>query len=430
MSSKTPLFPDIHSPQKSDSRTPTSKSFPRCIKKNSVCPVGEKPQKITETEIAQIRKPLRQNICVAMLRDGFPHSFAELFALLQRWDEADDDPLTLQTLQLHLTRAEAAERAGQYGEAYENHLFLARFFTEDKWMKHHFFQLALRSAREVIMDSGKREAEASSLVGQVYLEKGDLELAHEHLEVFYQLTTGRSWQDSSGRMQHSRSCEELQTLYTLMAQRSLQDQQYEHAIKMFRKAYAIAKESGDRALEGEAAYRLGLAYQSTGDQKIAKKFFSSYMEISLTLENADSLGRAHEAMAKCLESEGKITEAIELLERFAETCLNSKQDKNLEIAYMSLGNILRSQKRYDAACVYYERAYELACLEGCPRRVQKAQVCLGSVRALSGLHAYSRLIQDQNLHALIAWKDRREDSFSPTAASKPDSTVQSNTVVP
>lgn len=65
---------------------------------------------------------------------------------------------------------------GQYGEAYDNHMFLARFFTEpeDKWLKHHFIELALHSARKFKMDSGKREAEANLHMGQVYLEKGNL----------------------------------------------------------------------------------------------------------------------------------------------------------------------------------------------------------------------------------------------------------------
>lgn len=64
---------------------------------------------------------------------------------------------------------------GQYGEAYDNHMFLARFFTEpeDKWLKHHFIQLALHSARKFKMDSGKRESEANLHMGQVYLEKGN-----------------------------------------------------------------------------------------------------------------------------------------------------------------------------------------------------------------------------------------------------------------
>lgn len=71
---------------------------------------------------------------------------------------------------------------------------------------------------------------------------GQLELAQEHFEGFYHLTMGRSWQDTSGRTHHSRSCEELQRVYTLLAQRLLQDQHYADAIKMLTKAYEMAKE--------------------------------------------------------------------------------------------------------------------------------------------------------------------------------------------
>ncbi|KAL0173226.1 hypothetical protein M9458_033537, partial [Cirrhinus mrigala] len=56
----------------------------------------------------------------------------------------------------------------QYGEVYDNHMLLARFFTEpeDEWLKHHFLQMALDSARKFKMDSGKREAEANLHMGQ------------------------------------------------------------------------------------------------------------------------------------------------------------------------------------------------------------------------------------------------------------------------
>ncbi|XP_056114771.1 tetratricopeptide repeat protein 29 [Rhinichthys klamathensis goyatoka] len=413
---RTPFLPDIHNPHK-QRKTPTSKSFREWMKENPIDPSEEKTQILTEHEIAQFRKPLRQNVCVVVLREGFHRSFAELFALLQRWKEAEEHPHKLQTIQHHLIRAETAERAGQYAEAYEDHLFLAMFFTEpeDEWLKHHFFQLALHSARKFKMDSGKREAEANLHLGQVYLEKGQLEPAREHYEAVYHLTMGRTWQDTSGRMHHSRSCDELQRVYTLLAQTLLQDLHYADAIKMFNKAYEMAKESGDRGQEGEAAYRLGLAYQSTGDQKTAKQLFSVYIEISTTLENTDSLGRAYEAIAKSLESEGNLTEATEYLEKFAEISLNSKQDRNLEKACMCLGTILNSRNQYDEACVHFERAYEIACNLASVPRLQKAQVCASSARALGMMQTYHMIIENpgrQNIQKTISWKERREDSFS------------------
>uniref|UniRef100_A0A8C2I1J6 Tetratricopeptide repeat protein 29 n=1 Tax=Cyprinus carpio TaxID=7962 RepID=A0A8C2I1J6_CYPCA len=362
------------------------RSSPEWMKENPVHPAAEKTQRFPE--------PLRQNVCVDVLREGFPRAFAQMFALLQRWDAAD--PRRLHTLQQRLTSAETAERHGQYGEAYDNHMLLARFFTEpeDKWLKHHFIELALHSARKFKMDSGKREAEANLHMGQVYLEKGQLERAQEHYEVFYHLTMGRTWQDPSGRMHHSRSCEELQKVLTLLGQRLLQEQDYTHAIKMFNEAYQMAKESGDRGSEGEAAYRLGLAYQSTGDQKTAKQFFSVCMEISTILENADSMGRAYEAIAKSLESEGKLTEATEYLEKFAEISLSSKQDRNLEKACMCLGNILS--------------------LRSCSIPVY-LHVYFCSARALSMMQTYHRLIETpgrQNIKRIISWKKRRDGSLS------------------
>ncbi|KAL1258844.1 hypothetical protein QQF64_009421 [Cirrhinus molitorella] len=412
--SPTPILRDIYNADKH--RKPPTKSFPEWMKENPVHPAAEETQIPTEHEIAQFRKPLRHNVCVELLSEGFHRSFAQMFVLLQRWDGAEEHPHKLHTLQQHLTHAETAEREGQYGEAYDNHMLLARFFTEpeDEWLKHHFLQLALDSARKFKMDSGKREAESNLHMGQVYLQKSQLERAQEHYEVFYHLTLGRTWQDPSGRMHHSRSCEELQKVFTLLGQRLLQEQDYVHAIKMFTKAYEMAKESGDRGSEGEAAYRLGLAYQSAGDQKTAKQFFSVCMEISTTLENTDSLGGTYEAIAKSLESEGKLTEATEFLERFAEISLKSKQDRNLEKASMCLGNILSLRKQYDGAYEHFGRAYEIAC-NLVSARLQKAQVCAGSARALSMMQAYHRLIETpgrQKIDRIISWKKRRNDTLS------------------
>ncbi|XDV39690.1 hypothetical protein PO909_008891, partial [Leuciscus waleckii] len=143
--------------------------------------------------------------------------------------------------------------------------------------------------------------------------------------------------------------------------------------------------------------------------------FRVCIEISTALENTDSLGRAFEAIAKSLESEGKLTEATEYLEKFAEISLNSKQDRNLEKACMCLGTILNSRKQYDGACVHFERAYEIACNLASVPKLQKTQVCAGSARALGMMQTYHMIIENpgrQNIQKIISWKERREDNFS------------------
>lgn len=85
---------------------------------------------------------------------------------------------------------------------------------------------------------------------------------------------------------------------------------------------------------------------------------------------------------------------------------------------MCLCAYLCTQKQYDGACVHFERAYEIACNLASVPRLQKAQVCAGSARALSMMQTYHALIVTlgrQNIKKIISWKERREDNFSATS---------------
>ncbi|KAI4886193.1 hypothetical protein NFI96_024032, partial [Prochilodus magdalenae] len=318
----------------------------------------------------RFRNPIHQNLCVSMLREGFHRSFEEFHSLLQTWKASrlaagadstlwqqrslEEQPHKLETLKEHLTRAESAERAGsvtdskatdQYVEVYENYLALAKFFSEpdDRWLQHRFFKLSLLSARKVKMDSGRKEAEANAHIGQLYLEQGDLELAQEHHEMFHHLVVGRSWQDETGCTLHYRACEGLWRVYTLQAQRQLQNKDYRAAILILTKAYDTAKEVGDRRMEGEAAYRVALAYQSLGDQRNAKQFLDAFVEISTALEDSESLGKAYKAIAKSLESEGKLNETIQYLQKYADVSQENNHAQALQDACMCLGSIQSSR---------------------------------------------------------------------------------------
>ncbi|XP_017566941.1 tetratricopeptide repeat protein 29 isoform X2 [Pygocentrus nattereri] len=401
-------------------------------------PENEKSQTttITEDDIARFQKPVHQNLCVSMLREGFHRSFEEFFSLLQRWkasrlvageDSAlwqqrplEEQPHKLETLKELLTRAESAERSNQYVEVYENYLALAKFFSEpdDRWLQHHFYKLSLLSARKVKMDSGKREAEANAHIGQLYLEQGDLELAQEHYEMFHHLAVGRSWQDESGCPLLSRACEGLWRVYTLQAQRHLQNKDYSPAIQILTKAYDMAKQ-GDKKIEGEAAYRVALAYQSLGDHRTAKQFLNTFVEISTALEDTASVGRAYKAIAQSLESEGKLNETIQYLQKYAEISEEINQDQGLQDACMCLGSIQSSRGEYVSACEYFIRAYAIACDLGSVPLLQKAQVSLGITRAHSMLRTYSSLVannEPQSLLTLIRWKETREEFHKPPCA--------------
>ncbi|NWZ27229.1 TTC29 protein, partial [Asarcornis scutulata] len=98
---------------------------------------------------------------------------------------------------------------------------------------------------------------------------GHVVKAAEHYEAFYQLTEGSTWKDEAGRTYNSLACEHLWRIYTLLADKMLENKEQEQAIKMLRKAFVMAKAGGDKKMEGEAAYCLSLAYHFAGEEKTA-----------------------------------------------------------------------------------------------------------------------------------------------------------------
>ncbi|XP_046725757.1 tetratricopeptide repeat protein 29 [Silurus meridionalis] len=381
-------------------------------------------------EIAQFRNTLQQNLCVSMLREGFHYSFKEFFSLLQRWKAArlaagpdsklwlrrslEEQPHKLKALKEHLTRAEAAQRADQNVEVYENYLALAKFFSEpeDVWLRHHFYELSLKVASK--MDSSRREAEASEHLAHLHLEQGHLELAQEHFETLRHLSAGQSWQDESGHTHLSRACECLCKVYTLLAQRQLQCREYREAIELLKQAYEMAKEGGNKKMEAESAFQIGRTYQSMDNQTNAKQFLNTFTELSTTLGDVESLCKAYKAIAKSLESEGKIDDSIEHLQKYLEVCQMNDLRENLQDAYMCLGSIHFSRAQYDRGCEYFTLAFEIACSLHSEALIEKAQVLLGIARAHSMLPAYtSHLLRNKppNISRLIKWKATRENEL-------------------
>ncbi|KAF1458905.1 Tetratricopeptide repeat protein 29, partial [Pygoscelis antarcticus] len=98
---------------------------------------------------------------------------------------------------------------------------------------------------------------------------GHVRKAAEHYEAFYQLTEGSTWKDETGHTYNSLACEHLWRIYTLLADKMLENKEHQQAIKTLIKALKMAKEGGDMKMEGEAAYCLSLAYHFAGEQQTA-----------------------------------------------------------------------------------------------------------------------------------------------------------------
>ncbi|NWQ71397.1 TTC29 protein, partial [Neopipo cinnamomea] len=93
--------------------------------------------------------------------------------------------------------------------------------------------------------------------------------AAEHYEAFYQLTEGSTWKDETGHTYNLLACEHLWRIYTLLADKMLENKEHQEAIKTLIKSLKMAKEAGNVKMEGEAAYCLSLAYHFSGEQQTA-----------------------------------------------------------------------------------------------------------------------------------------------------------------
>ncbi|XP_075055127.1 tetratricopeptide repeat protein 29 isoform X2 [Mixophyes fleayi] len=393
-------------------------------------------KELSREETTIYQNSFKHSICIEMLCQGYHKSFSELFTLIQKWNALRDaggpgsaiwqkKPLEeqqekLDQLQHFLTRAEAAQQAGYYEEVYKNQFALAQYFKiqDDHWLSNHFFECCFQTASKITTDGGRKEAEAHANLGKVAEEQGQLEKAAEHYEAFHHLTVGRLWKDEAGRTHNSLACENLWRIYTLLSDKMLENKEWHEAIKTLIKALNMAREGHDKNLEGEAAYRLGLAHISSGNPQTAIKSLTTYMEISKDLRDNVGLGKAYEAMAKALESQGKIVESIEYLENFIDVANSSNLYQSLAETCICLGDIFNARGNYEKACQYFSQAYEAAVSLGEIPLIEEAQVHFGIAKAHRMMLAVSRHTEAADyvsMEYLLAWKTNRSDMFSDPA---------------
>uniref|UniRef100_A0A8C3JUR2 Tetratricopeptide repeat protein 29 n=1 Tax=Calidris pygmaea TaxID=425635 RepID=A0A8C3JUR2_9CHAR len=356
---------------------------------------------LSKQEAAANRNSYKKNICIDMLRQGYHKSFSELFTLIQKWnalreaagpgsaiwqrESLEEQPDKLDQLYHFLTGAEAAQRAGHYEEMYDNQLNLAYCFNdpEDKWLSNYFYEQCFNTAQLVKIDGGKREAQAHANMGLICEEQGHVMKAAEHFEAFYQLTEGLTWKDETGHTYNSLACEHLWRIYTLLADKMLENKEHQQAIKTLIKALKMAKEGGDMKMEGEAAYCLSLAYNFAGEQQTA-------LSVSL----------------------GKVAETTEYLGEFMKAAENAHLSQSLVDACVLLGNIYNERGKYNEAFEYFSRASEAAkTLNNLPL-VEETKTYYGIAKAHKLMVAFNSRIEAEDpvsLKYLLAWKENRSD---------------------
>jgi len=412
-------------------------------------PQQESKAKVEEkVDTARYRNSYKHNLCLDMLKDGFHMSYCELFNLMkQQREERDllgpdsglqDEPLLeeqaekLDVLQEHLTGAESAQRRGKMDVVYQHLLTLAQYFeeTKDTWLADHFYAKSLSTSLKVRGDSRRKEAEANSNMGLAQEKRGNVMGAIGYFEAYYKLTKGRVWQNDDGEDLHANSCEHLRRVYTTIAEQMNPSDPME-AIEYLLKAYDMAKEGGESAVEGLAGYRLGNAYEEIGDPETAILYHNGYLEKCQQNGDDVGMGMACQALAKAHEKQGDIDSAIKYLEMFVELAERAKHLEAQGKACSCLGAIYNSIGKYEEAAKYFQCAYEVARELNDPETIEVTRVQYGIAIAHSLLAGFAECLNDitrPNTERILSWKSSRIDSFTPEAlqatldTTKPTST--------
>ncbi|KAM7366572.1 hypothetical protein PAMP_016005 [Pampus punctatissimus] len=225
-----------------------------CLQTGSM--LDKSAQIFSKAQIAQIRNSLKQNICVEMLQEGHHRSFSELFFLL-RCDQdqrmkaepgsaiclrtpLEEQRDKLETMKVHLSRAEQAERIGSWSVMQEQRLFLGRYFSapEDLWLSLHFYL----SCNDRQGSCSRPATEARACLAELYLQKGDLEEAKEQAEQCVKLAEDGGWLDLSGRPLRLRARQLLWRIFNRMADAPLAAADYSEALTLLHKGYSMAAE--------------------------------------------------------------------------------------------------------------------------------------------------------------------------------------------
>ncbi|XP_028397486.1 tetratricopeptide repeat protein 29-like [Dendronephthya gigantea] len=379
------------------------------------------------------RNSYMHNLCLDMLKDGFHHSFCELFNLLKKEKEeqerlgpdsglqdqplVQDQPQKLEQMKVHLTEAEAAKRRGKMDAVYSCYLKLATYFEkhDDISFSNHFYKLCLEASIKVRGDGRRKEAEANFNMGVAFEKQGYYVKAMECFENFYSLTNGRLWKmEDSDRTLFSLACESLQSVYTTLSTK-VKDLDSSESIDYLLKAYKVSKEGDNIQKRGDASYILGCAYLDNADPKTALLYYNEYLNLCQESDDLTGMGKAHRALAKSYEKQMDIDSAVKNLESFVELSEKSGDFREQQRACSAIGEMLNTLGKYEESSRYIEKAYKLTKKIQEEENKELVRTEYGIVIANLVMFGHSQAMNTtspQYIDQLLNWKQTRKNVFA------------------
>lgn len=313
----------------------------------------------------------------------------------------------LEYIKDNLVAADVARRHGDGGTVVGSYTNLARFFEgrRDYGGAVRYLGEARRAALEARMAAEALEATAA--LGEAHAHLGDYAAAAKHHERALAMA-GAQTRSTPLAEQTARAVQlNLVGVYRALADAAEQGGEMERAVGLLHSCLGAARAGGDRAAEGQANHRLGLAHEALGQPREAMRFHMAHKEICNELGDAAGEGTACAALARTNQELGDVEGAISNLEQFLE--ISKHGDPELQArACNSLGAIYQHQGKYERAVTYFERGFEVARSLSDRALLDVARVNLGVARGKARMPNYFNAVNTDLLSLLLFKSVRME----------------------
>ncbi|CAF3788688.1 unnamed protein product [Rotaria sordida] len=377
----------------------------------------KKQPSLQKVDTEKYRNSLQRQLSIDMLRQGYHQSFRELCTILE-WQKndreqlgvehphyrrslLDGEPDKLRFLCIYLNKIEEAERRKQYSNIYKNYIELASFFlkSDDHWLSDLFYKKCLSVAQTYTQFDSKLVAEAYLNVGLVYERQGNLMEALNYFETYRQLSENYYQLKTDANLQLTR-------LYIKLAEHKKDNEALSYIIK----AYETSKQSDNKKLENETAYKLGYAYLELNDIELALKYFHKYYDYCQQENDNEGFSQASEALAICYQKKENVEQTSEYLTKCLQRVSNKIGDNQYARACSTLGFIEATLGHYDSAIESSSKAYSIA-LVNSNTDLNRNRVLYGIVNGLKLRSIFIDYIDQMNICNLIEWKSTRLENY-------------------
>jgi len=174
-----------------------------------------------------------------------------------------------------------------------------------------------------------------------------------------------------------------------------------------------------RACNALAAFHLRTYQDSDGDSEekighleMALMYAKKHLANATEMKDLTAEVEARHSMALIYAARGESSEASEELKKCREVAGKSNDLRARQRAARTLGDSEFKASRYKEAVVYLTEAFKLAKELGEKDLIDEGRVVLGTAQGKLALSDYMNVLQGDNLDKVLAWKFRREDTFS------------------